>query len=110
MVKGRRIRYDVPFVLFLILAWVGITNIAAVAFWNTADRSWQEGMPWLSLWVFAVLTPTIAAFRLHRRLNDLVATVPEIPERIVHDLANMRWLFLMFGSMTALSAMSLILR
>ena len=109
MVKEQRVTYNVSFVMFLILAWVGMTSIAALAFWNGSDRSWKEAMPWLWLWVFTVLTPTMAAMRLHRRLNDLVTTIPEVPDRILRDLANMRWLFLMFGSMSGLAALSLIL-
>jgi hypothetical protein len=108
MVNERRIRYGVAFVMVLILAWAGMTTITALAFWKVSDRSLNEGMPWLSLWVFTVLAPTTAAFRLHRRLNELVAARTDVPDRIIQDLANMRWAFLVFGSMAGLAAMLLI--
>jgi hypothetical protein len=109
MTAQKHIRYGVTFAASLVIAWTLLTPALALVFWRTSDRSWNTAMPWLWLWVFTVLTPTTAALRLHRRLNDLVATVPDVPDRIVRDLANTRWLFLMFGSMAGMAAVSLIL-
>jgi hypothetical protein len=108
MTAERHIRYDVPFAAALVITSALLTPTLGLAFWRTSDWSWNAAMPWLWLWVFTALMPTAAALFLHRRLNDLVANVPDVPDRIVRDLANARWLFLMFGSMTGLAALSLI--
>jgi hypothetical protein len=77
----------------------------------TAQKHIRYGVTFAASLVIAwtLLTPTTVALRLHRRLNDLVTTIPGVPDRIVRDLANMRWLFLMFGSMAGMAAVSLIL-
>lgn len=108
MTVQKHIGYGVPFAASLAITWTLLTPTIGLAFWRTSDWSWNAAMPWLWLWVFTVLMPTTGALRLHRRLNDLVDNVPDVPDRIVRDLANARWLFLMLGSMTGLAALSLI--
>ena len=108
MSEQKRTTYGPTFVVSLLIAWSLLTPATAVAFWRTSDRSWDTAMPWLWLWIFTVLMPTVTSLRLHRRLEELTATTPDVPERIVVDLAAMRWLLPVFGTMAGLAALSLI--
>jgi len=110
MIERQRIRYGLLFSISLAMTWVLTNAVFAMALWSFRDQSAGRLAALASLWLFTVLAPTTTALRLHRRLEDLSTVVPEVPAAVVRELALMRSLLLILGTMAMLSAFTLLVR
>jgi hypothetical protein len=79
-----------------------------MALWRLRDQPANRLLALGSLWLFTVVAPTTTAVRLHRRLQDIVAASPNLPAGVTRDIASMRSLLLIFGTMAMLSAFTLV--
>jgi hypothetical protein len=103
------VAYGVAFGASLVLSWTVVTAVLVLSSWSD-DRSAPNLGRWAGLWFATVAGPTISSLIVHRRLNELVRSYPDIPRRIRRDLRHVRWTFLMFGTMSVLIVFGLGLR
>ena len=104
----QRIPYGIFFGTNLATSWVLATAVFAMALWSLRDQSANRLAALASLWLFTVLAPTTTALRLHRRLGDLITAAPEAPAVVIRELALVRSLLLILGTMAMLSAFTLL--
>jgi hypothetical protein len=102
----RRVRYGLNFGMSLVLSWIFSTPLIGFAYLS-GSRTREELAMWVSLWVFTVGVPTMQAYRVHRRLNELLQVYPGLAHGVRRDLAHTRFVLLMCGSMTVLIVMAI---
>ena len=100
------LRHGSLFITGLAASAMLFTVVFAVAIRTMDDPSWRRMIPWITLWVFTVLTPTATSFRLHRHVTDIARSAPAVPDDLLRDVAQMRWTCLIQGGMAALAAIS----
>jgi hypothetical protein len=103
-------RYGVLFGVNLAMAWVLTNAVFAMALWTFRDQPAGRLAALASLWLFTVLAPTTTALRLHRLLDELIGASPDLPAAVIKELALMRSLLLVLGTMAMLSAFTLLVR
>jgi hypothetical protein len=103
------VRYGVTFGVHLAMSLVLTNALFAMAVWTLRDQPANRLLALGSLWLFTVAAPAMTAVRLHRRLNDLAVGSPDVPDAVIRDLASVRPLLLVFGTMAMLSAFTLLL-
>ena len=108
MDEKQRVPYGILFGANLATSCVLANAVFALALWTLRDQSANRLAALASLWLFTVLAPATTALRLHRRLDDLIASAPEVPATVIRELALMRSLLLILGTMAMLSAFTLL--
>src|SRR5688572_4346135 len=108
MTERQRLRYGVLFGVNLAMSCVLTNAVFAMALWTFRDQPAGRLAALASLWLFTVLAPTTTALRLHRRLDDLITAAPEVPAAVLRELALMRSLLIILGTMAMLSAFTLL--
>ena len=89
------------FSLSLLMSWTLVSGALAFAAW--ADRHTAQLLTtWVGLWVFTVLGPSLQALVIHRRLGEVLENCPMTPPRVIRDLAHVRFVIVMCGSMSVL--------
>lgn len=101
------LRYRALYRLWLAASTTALTILFAIAVSNTRDPSVQRLVPWLTLWIFTVVTPALASRRVHRRCVDLARSGGDGDAGVLRDLAQLRWSLLFQGAMAALAAITL---
>jgi hypothetical protein len=101
-------RYGLLFGVNLAMSWVLTNAIFAMALWTFRDQPTARLGAFASLWLFTVLAPTTTALRLHRLLGELAGASPDLPGAAMKELALMRSVLLILGTMATLSALALI--
>jgi hypothetical protein len=109
MIERRRLPYSVLFGVNVATSLVLTNAVFALALWTLRGQPANRMVALVSLWLFTVIAPATTAFRMHRRLNELIEGSPEVPDAVVRELAIMRSLLLIFGTMATLSAFTLLL-
>jgi hypothetical protein len=109
MSENQRMRYGILFGVNLATSWLLTNAVFAMALWTLRDQSANRLAALASLWLFTVVAPTTTALRLHRRLDDLITATPEMPAAVVRELALLRSMLLILGTMAVLSAFTLLL-
>jgi hypothetical protein len=109
MTEKQSIRYGITFGVSLAMSLLLTNALFAMALWRLRDQPANRLLALGSLWLFTVVAPTTTAVRLHRRLQDLVAASPNLPAGVTRDIASLRSLLLIFGTMAMLSAFTLLL-
>jgi hypothetical protein len=95
------VRFGVSFALSLALSWTLTTALIGMAVWS-GPQTIEHAAKWAGIWIFTVAAPTLQAFQIHRRLNDVLFECPAAPPHVQRDLAHARFVVLMCGSMTVL--------
>jgi len=101
MKSRHEVRFGVSFALSLVLSWTLTTALIGLAVWS-GPQTVDHAAKWAGIWIFTVAAPTLQAFQIHRRLNDVLFECPTPPPRVRRDLSHARFVVLMCGSMTVL--------
>ena len=109
MNEKQRVPYGILFGANLATSCVLANAVFAMALWTLRDQPANRLAALASLWLFTVLAPTTTALRLHRRLDVLITTAPDVPATVIRELALMRSLLPILGTMAMLSAFTLLL-
>ena len=106
MRETRPIPDGVLFGLSVTFSWTLASALLALAFWH-GPRTPGDLARWAGLWFFTVVAPTMEAYRVNRRLGDLLHSCPDVGDRARRELLRTRFALLMFGGITAIVAFSL---
>ena len=109
MIEKQRLPYSVLFGVNVATSLLLTNAVFALALWTFRGEPANRLAALVSLWLFTVIAPTTTAFRMHRRLNQLIGASSDVPDTVVRELAIMRSLLLIFGTMATLSAFTLLL-
>lgn len=109
MNEKQRLPYGVLFGVNVATSLVLTNAVFAMALWTLRGEPANRLAALASFWLFTVVAPTTTAWRMHRRLNELIGASSAAPDAAVRELAIMRSLLLIFGTMATLSAFTLLL-
>ena len=109
MTDKQPVRYGVAFGVHLAMSLVLTNALFAMALWRLRDQPANRLLALGSLWLFTAAAPAMTALRLHRRLNELAAAASGVPDAVIREIAGVRPLLLVFGTMAMLSAFTLLL-
>lgn len=107
MKSGKEVGVGVSFALSLLLSWTLTTTLIGMEIWS-GPQTIEHTAKWAGVWIFTIGAPTLQAFQIHRRLNDVLLECPSTPPRVRRDLSHARFVIMMCGSMTVLLVFGLL--